>query len=354
MPLFKGRPAIEQISEKIDELLEEGMLIKVDWEELKTRTNRHYENEWKRAVSEQCYGGDDPMSWELLDVGYPSLHTLNSKAKKLDKAIKNHPDSPFVRVAKAGHAIIDEMRVFAPKMESLKGMIKTGQQIKEAKNPKPIPKIDPKAKQLIKEAMEEIAGGVHSQVFEQHKARQLRAVKLYDERVTELPEGTNRSPHRVMRDYPEYASLLTRLYQSDWRTKTYLRVNDFDDLIDKNATKEADMVRDVFVHKQVSKLPAIATALGDLKSIKGHLNLRGRIEASLRLEFEQGASFNVNTKVVFSTSVYGKVFPRYPTTFHDVIDKNGEEVGKMLSEDEMHAFAGVEPLNSNEKTKDGP
>lgn len=353
MPLFKGSPTLDQMSEKINDLLEEGMLLKVDWNELKQRINRHFEVEWKRTVNNQCYGSDEPMSRDLLSINYPMLHTLNSTTKKLDKAIKDHPESPLVRVAKAGQNLVEEMQVFAPNMETLKGMIKTSKDIKEAKNPRPMPKIDPKAKEMIKGAMEGITEGIRGKAFEQNKAFQLRVVALYEDRVAKLPEGKSDSPYRVFRYEPDYQHLLGRLYTSDRFNGAHRRIDDFEALIDKNANQGADFVRDVFVNKQLTKLPAIATALGNIKSIKGDLNLRGNIEASLRLEFEEGSSFNVITKVVFATSVNGKFYSRYPTTFHDVIDKEGNKVASMLSEDEMHEFAGVEPL-SDSKTNDGP
>ena len=330
MTIFRGRPQIEEVREKIDELLDEGMLLKVDWNELKERINRHYEREWKSNVSNHCYGSDDLMTRDLLDINYAQLHTINSARKKLNKAIKSHPDSPFVRVAQAGLSIVQELDDFAPKMDDLKAMIKTSKEIKEAQTPpKPKPRVDPEATKQIKEAMEAICQGVWDQAFESNRRHQLRIVEMYESQVAQRPDGKKLSPFRIFSRYPDYARTISKLFDQDIASREYERVSDFDALIDKDAARSADFVRDVFVNKQVDKLPAIATALGDLKSVKGHLSIRNKIEASLRLEFKQGSSFDVRTQVVFATSV------------------------KFLSEEEMHEFAGIEH-SKDDKSMEGP
>lgn len=354
MTLFRGRPQIEEVREKIDELLDEGMLLKVDWNELKERINRHYESEWKRNVSNHCYGSDDPLSNDLLDINYAQLHTINSARRKLDKAIKAHPNSPLVRVAQAGLSVVQELDEFSPKMNALKDMIKTSKEIKEAKSPpKPKPKIDPEATRQIQEAMEKISQGVWEQAFESSKRHLTKITELYEHQVAQRPEGKKLSPFKIFRQSPDYARSICRLYDEDIQSREYKRVSNFSELIEKDAARNADFVRDVFINKQVDKLPAIATALGQLKSVKGHLSLRNKVEASLRLEFEQGSSFDVNTQVIFATSVKGNFFSRYQTTFHNIVDKEGNHVGKMLSEDEMHEFAGIE-VPKEENSMDGP
>jgi hypothetical protein len=353
MALFRSSPQIDQVFEKVDEMLVEGMILKVDWEDLKTRINRHFDRKWQDTVKKHCYGNDDLMVRELLDVGYPQLHTLNNRSKKLNKIAKDHPSSPYSRILEAGREIIVEMQMVAPKMEALKENIKTKKEIQEVKNPKPKPKIDPKAKTLIEDTMKKVAEGITQRVHDDNVDNQMRIVRMYEDKVSQLPEGKNQSPYRLFREQPYYRSLLGRLYEEDRITKTHSRVDGFDELIDKEAWKTANFTRDVFVSKQVSKLPAIATGLGDIKSISGTLNLGAAIEANLHLEFEGNKSFDVRTQVVLSTSIYGKPFHRYPTTFHNVTDQDGKMIAKMLSEDEMHEFAGVAPVE-DEKINDGP
>jgi hypothetical protein len=49
----------------------------------------------------------------------------------------------------------------------------------------------------------------------------------------------------------------------------------------------------------------------------------GALRGTLKFEFEDTSSFIVQNSVVWSHSVYGKQFMRFPLTFHSPIMPNG-------------------------------
>ena len=46
----------------------------------------------------------------------------------------------------------------------------------------------------------------------------------------------------------------------------------------------------------------------------------------MSLKFPDGSSFIVKTQQVISRSILGKIFARYPTTFHDITFSDGTKV----------------------------
>ena len=94
---------------------------------------------------------------------------------------------------------------------------------------------------------------------------------------------------------------------------------------------------DNFVHKNTQKLAEILTKKNNLKSVtlRGADTSRGTIEGTLGLDFNDNSSFIVHSKLVFSYSVHGKPFSRYPTTFHSVVFPDGTKMTGRASEQRM-------------------
>ncbi len=112
------------------------------------------------------------------------------------------------------------------------------------------------------------------------------------------------------------------------------------EVISRLSKQEADMIIQQFINKNTSKLTSIigekskVAQLVDAKNTESSVN-RGALEGWMFFSFDDDTSFNVNNKIVFGSSKYGRLFYRFPTTFHNVKTKDGRIVA-MVSEEDMN------------------
>lgn len=64
------------------------------------------------------------------------------------------------------------------------------------------------------------------------------------------------------------------------------------------------------------------------------------LRGTLRFFFTDGSSFVVQNSVVWSHSIYGKAFNRFPLTFHDVIMPDGSKMPRPSEERMNTVFVG--------------
>jgi hypothetical protein len=113
-------------------------------------------------------------------------------------------------------------------------------------------------------------------------------------------------------------------------------------LIELRAKSEAEEVIMAFVAKVGGKLNGIAEAMGNLSSAKLHGSTT--LQNCIRLEFEDGSSFNVENDIIINHSVYGKPFNQFPTRFSNAVLR-GEPV-KNPSEAKMKKLFVAVPIEA--------
>ena len=59
---------------------------------------------------------------------------------------------------------------------------------------------------------------------------------------------------------------------------------------------------------------------------------RGALEGDVFIEFADGSNFRVTNKIVVKFTTFGRPFPQFPTTFHDVILPNGARMSQPSEE----------------------
>ena len=103
------------------------------------------------------------------------------------------------------------------------------------------------------------------------------------------------------------------------------------------AKKMTDDILEHFISKQTAKMAEILYNKNGLKTItlKNARTGSGIIEGMLQLVFNDDSQFDVNNQLVWSMSKLGKVFYRFPTTFHRVKMPNGEYMAGKVSEQRM-------------------
>jgi hypothetical protein len=113
---------------------------------------------------------------------------------------------------------------------------------------------------------------------------------------------------------------------------------DYDQYLEKEAKSITQNMIDTFVFKNTRKLAEILTKKNNLATVtlRGADTGRGTIEGTLQLKFKDNSSFIVTSTLVFSYSVRGTPFSRYPTTFHNVIFPDGTRMRGRASEERMN------------------
>jgi hypothetical protein len=86
-------------------------------------------------------------------------------------------------------------------------------------------------------------------------------------------------------------------------------------------TDERNMF-EAFIQKQTEKVAAIIKARG--LQVTGHV--RGNLECEINFVLADGTKFDMTCQVVWKTSVLGKLFWQFPTTFHNVYTADGTAV----------------------------
>ena len=100
------------------------------------------------------------------------------------------------------------------------------------------------------------------------------------------------------------------------------------EVISTRAQRLADEMSQAFIERNLAKLASIVDRKGNFSGIEQlsrNLSPAG-MQGTLRVQFEDGSTFTAQTSVVWSISVLGKPFTRYPVTFHDVMLPDGEQM----------------------------
>lgn len=129
--------------------------------------------------------------------------------------------------------------------------------------------------------------------------------------------------------------IIAKCFKSWGRTAPVIEP-DYKSIILQEAKKDAKIVQDEFVYKNLRKLAAIAEAKGNLSKVE-IISTSFDVSTytgSLRLSFSDGSHFDAINSIVWSYSKYGKDFARYPLNFTNVIMPDGTKMPQP-SEDRM-------------------
>lgn len=102
------------------------------------------------------------------------------------------------------------------------------------------------------------------------------------------------------------------------------------------ASEEAEAMQKQFLVKNARKLGSIV--IGKKVGLKGKPKIlsasarRGALEGDVFIEFADGSNFRVTNKIVVKFTTFGRPFPQFPTTFHDVILPNGARMSQPSEE----------------------
>lgn len=327
---------------------EKGGLLKTEFDHIKKYTNNMFEHIWSDKIKNEYFRNPDAEGMhDLYWVKYPEAHTIKGLKKRLSKLEKT--SSPEAKqVIANSYELIDDLMPFAENVDELKSMIKTQAELKQM-DPKRKDEFQPPlaskaTRDRLKEALNEALNPLKEEIQEDIKRMILRHVASYYEGVSANNTKRENSPYYVLAGNAfarQHVTYLLNDYNVDPETGAYQKREDFDARLEIKSAEYADEIRDRFVAKQIQKIPGLIDSHGAVEDMTVKITNRnagnGSIEGMISVKMKNNVSFVAKTQVVFSHSVKGKFFPRYPTTFHDVHDTSGKRIAKRLSEKQMYS-----------------
>lgn len=170
----------------------------------------------------------------------------------------------------------------------------------------------------LKKALEPICSRFYDQIVKQVTERYEAMVKRYfTDGKFNLPRPNARTATRG--EYMAYQNTVAEL--SPLMDMSNLRTN-WKSIVKAAAEYSANFNVECFRVK-------LATKLGNVIEEKGGATVKGggnTVIYELFFDFKDKSSFKVKTQQVLSHSIHGKLFARYPTTFHNVVFKDGSKM----------------------------
>lgn len=191
----------------------------------------------------------------------------------------------------------------------------------------------------LKSALDQISIGFYNDIVKWVSESLIRNLScIYDDNGKFILEQTG---HKTKADYARYQFLI----QLSFRFREYNpnilsnRRADWKEEVKRQAEKQAQDTVDSFKYKMALKLGAVIDAKGgaEIKVVGSTVT-----DNSLWFKFPDGSSFEIRTQQVLSVSVLGKLFARYPSTFHSVVDHESHRMVSPSANKMQTEFAGME------------
>jgi len=315
---------------------EEGELTATEFKAVKETLNSGINEAWNRLVRQPFFHGGAwerlPREvYEIFDGLNPALHTIPGALKKARKA-------PEHAITKIAIEILESLIQLALDAKEMKGMIVKKKKAVRAKETAAEEKqkfmLGNDDVQRVQSALEQITQDLKEDVY-QNNLRWLRGVvNTWKDQYN--PENQKTYPSEYFRNDHFRGMIIQRVTtRKGYGYNSPLTLNDnYDEYLQTEAKKITQQMIDNFVHKNTRKLAEILTKKNNLKTVtlRGADTSRGTIEGTLGLDFNDNSSFIVHSKLVFSYSVKGTPFTRYPTTFHNVVFPDGTKMTGRASE----------------------
>lgn len=335
----------ESIEQNFNELMSSN-LKKTNVDSFKSKTNREMEKFWDQEISKKCLGlTEDSLVSELYWINKPMLHTVGSAQKKINKIRKDFPDNQYVHMLDKADEILGSFKVLVEYHDKLKDALKNKPVVEKKKAPETadqvvqsLPPASRASIKRVKDMLDKKCEGLKNSLEE----RYLDQFNSYLDDFMEL-DKKDRSSVRLYRKYVGREDVLGLVRR--W-TQNGEILPDAQDSMKKMATDSAQLVVDKYVFKQTAKLAGIVEKMGKIDAIQLNIGTDGgNIEGKMKLAFNDGRSFDLNSQVVISVNSNGTWYERYPSTFHNITEKNGDLTAKMMSEHEMHSWAEGRNIN---------
>jgi len=335
----RSRPKYDEVLADIKNFLKAGELIKSEFARTK-RMNDFINEAFTALISEPYfYGGKYENLPEHLKYDLDrnvALHTIPGKLKKAEKLLKqgDHP------VLQTYIALLNELMPLHNAQKELKGMVvaKKAAKVDEErqKEQKTTSLMNHEDVKRVKDVLIKVTNDLREKVLTTNYQFVLGVIDRWAAQYD--PSDRRTGNYTVNARNPFYREIIAKaqVHKTSMRDPEELKP-DYKESAREYAKKMTDEVLDHFINKQTAKMAEILYNKDNLKTItlKDARTGSGTIEGMLQLIFDDGSQFDVNNQLVWSMSKLGKVFYRFPTTFHRVKMPDGEYMAGKVSEQRM-------------------
>lgn len=307
--------------------------------ELKQHFGRALENSWeKHVLAPFFYGQRETIPGELLDLYYgdsTALHRVEATLRKVNECRSDHPAVEAMRRVLSEFVPVAQ-RVTALKECIVKRPVKSAEERAAAQRFVPTP-ATPAATRHLWTVLVQVTERNENQLVEHF-------TKEYAKRLDFFMSGSPALRMKLLKDPENRAAIDAGAVPISVQRGDYQLKSDFKDGLVALARTDAAAMRDEFIFKVIEKIAPIVETKGNLVGVREVSNTIqvGRLSGMLEVEFADGASFVVDNNVVYSHSVRGRHFARFPLTFHNVVLPGGGRM-KQPSEERMHSVFCAAP-----------
>lgn len=343
---------MDAIIQVIKSAIADGEILNPIMVDVKDVVNKFVDSAYLGCVKlKYTYGGvgeDNPKELQWLE--YPSGYSNISACSK--KLAKMGADSKKTDCWKAADKLTTELMPLVEVMAYLKTVtVKTSVKRAEAKEASDTYQkkfTDHKDTKKVVVLLKGKAAQIEKELFKNQLNYLTSVVTAYK---TQIEAGKSDYKELYKKRAPEYMMVLQRLVKpvrnnsfTFHNTPTeYTLVDDWKELIEKDAKRSASDIVDKFVYKNAAKLSFILYTKNNMKDVvmDNTTVSRGAVEAVLHLTFNDGSEFTADSSVVFAVSNLGTPFYRYPTIFRNVKLPDGKRLTQPSEQrmDEIFAIA---------------
>ena len=262
----------------------------------------------------------------------PMLHTISGTLKRVRKSPEHEVRNVAIELLSSLEQVSADAKGLKDKVVKKKKAVRDKEAAAEQKQRTMLGNDDV---QRVQSALEQITDDLKEEVYQNNLTWLRGVVKTWTNQYN--PDNKKTFPREYFRNDHFRAMILMRVTSREGYDSPFSLNDNADEYLQKEAKQITQDMIDKFVLKNTNKLAEILTKKNNLKSValRGANTSRGTIEGTLGLEFKDNSSFIVNSKLVYSYSVKGTPFSRYPTTFHNVRFPDGTRMTGRASEARM-------------------
>ncbi len=337
--VMRNTDRFRQALDNFHKYVEEGEQTATEFKEMKETLNRGISEAWNRLIRDQFINGG---LWEQLprDV-YDVIGDLNVQLHTIPGALKKARKAPEHPMTEMAIKILETLEQLAIDIKGMKGNIVKKKKAKRdeeaAAEEKTRTMLGNDDVQRVQSALEQITEDLKEEIYQNNLQWLRGVVKTWHDQYN--PENEKTHPREYFQNDHFRGMIIQRVTTREgYHYNSILKLNDdYDEYLQKEAKQITKQMIDRFVYKNTQKLAEILTHKNNLKTVtlRGADTSRGTIEGTLGLAFKDDSSFIVHSKLVFSYSVKGTPFSRYPTTFHNVVFPDGTRMTGRASEARM-------------------
>lgn len=316
-----------------------GSIPNPAYQDLRRSVGRLIEDGFREA---KWFAGDerppreDTEAWAVIGL-MPALHTLDSCLRRVEAARTDHPAKG------AALAFLREMAPLSARVNALKGKV-VKRVVSRGDGPSSYvpPEVHGEDAEKVQDLLERAIESAYADLLRTFEKRNLDWLEEFLEARRRDPRLTPHDHFVKNRKFPETVAeyLLDRALGQGYSVvsgRTWVERPGTRQSLADAARKDADFFRERFVFKNLRKLVSIVAGKGNLSSAERiglDVSLAG-LQGSFRFEFTDGSSFEVDNSAVRGVSPRGRLFVRFPLTFHRVVLSDGTRM-RSPSEEKMN------------------